>query len=399
MTDLLKNFAYCQLTADVDNVTTTFSVDETSRLPANADMAAPSQFWMTVESTYAAGTFEIVQVTHKSTDSGAGDLTVVRAQESTTATAHTSGTFLKGALTALMTQNIYDAATNAKFVSEYRADWASATAYPYGSLVRFKGGLYVANGDIPSWEKDPLTPSDPQDTASPILFGNGSTAGQAALGAATDRIAQGFKLNADATITSVLVESLAGFPSGAGVKVGIASSLGGGTPTFLTSVDAPTPPDVSNPGITSFQVLFPSPVALTAGTQYYVVLIGDAGDTSVVGACMYQPASGMTLTNGPGALTDATYDCFYDSTFSTNLNTTAGTTARMWMIVYDGVSNDWIEVLPPPVLLTDTLPTADAAHEGQIVVVQTPSAASVAHICLLGSDGVTYSWVTFATGP
>lgn len=99
MADLLANFAYCSLIADVDAVTTSFPVDECGRLPSAAQLAA-NDFWMTVESTYADGAFEIIKVTNKGATSGPGALTVVRGQEGTPAVGHTSGTYVKQSLTA-----------------------------------------------------------------------------------------------------------------------------------------------------------------------------------------------------------------------------------------------------------------------------------------------------------
>lgn len=101
MADLFANFAYCQLTADVTSGATTFSVDELGRLPSSATLGT-GEFWMTIESSLAANIFEIVQVTAKSASSGAGTLTVVRAQDGTTGSAHVSGTILKSAVTAGM---------------------------------------------------------------------------------------------------------------------------------------------------------------------------------------------------------------------------------------------------------------------------------------------------------
>lgn len=99
MADLLQNFAYCALTGTINNSVTSLPVDECSRLPSNAQLSA-NNFWMTIESSYAAAAFEIVKVTAKSATSGPGNLTVVRGQESTAAVGHSTGTYLKATLTA-----------------------------------------------------------------------------------------------------------------------------------------------------------------------------------------------------------------------------------------------------------------------------------------------------------
>jgi len=94
---LFKNFAYCALTSSVNTSVTTFPVDECGRLPSNTQLGADT-FYMTVESSYAVGGFEIVQVTAKSATSGAGNLTVVRAADGSTAASHSSGDIVKHSL-------------------------------------------------------------------------------------------------------------------------------------------------------------------------------------------------------------------------------------------------------------------------------------------------------------
>lgn len=101
MSWLLQNFAYCTTTASLAVGATSIAVDECGRLPSAAQLAA-GKFYLTFESTYAADNFEIVQVTNKSAASGPGTLTIVRAQDNTAATTQTSGTVMKGAITAGM---------------------------------------------------------------------------------------------------------------------------------------------------------------------------------------------------------------------------------------------------------------------------------------------------------
>lgn len=99
MPDLIRNFAFCKLTADCSSTDTTVSVDECALLPTNAELTA-YDFWMTFESTYALDQFEIVRIVSKSATSGPGTVTIQRAQEGTTAVGHLSTTVLKGAITA-----------------------------------------------------------------------------------------------------------------------------------------------------------------------------------------------------------------------------------------------------------------------------------------------------------
>lgn len=100
MSDLYKNFAFCQATVSIGATDLTITVDDTSSLPTNTDLAS-ADFWLTIESTLThPNTFEIVKLTNVNT--GTNVLTVTRGQESTTGQAHSSGAVLKGALTAAM---------------------------------------------------------------------------------------------------------------------------------------------------------------------------------------------------------------------------------------------------------------------------------------------------------
>lgn len=97
--DYYKDFAHCVTTSSINNSTTTIPVDETGRIPSTT-ILAKSEFFMTLidMTTPTAPVFEIVQVTNKSTSSGAGNLTVVRAQGGSTAASFPSGVELKSAL-------------------------------------------------------------------------------------------------------------------------------------------------------------------------------------------------------------------------------------------------------------------------------------------------------------
>jgi hypothetical protein len=97
--DYYQDFAHCVTTGSINNSVTTIPVDETGRIPAGA-ILTKSEFFMTLidMTTPTVPVFEIVQVTAKSTSSGAGNLTVVRAQGGSTAASFPSGVEMKSAL-------------------------------------------------------------------------------------------------------------------------------------------------------------------------------------------------------------------------------------------------------------------------------------------------------------
>lgn len=160
MADLLKDFVYCTLTAAVDGVTTTIPVNDTSRLPTNAELSTDN-FWMTFESTLAAGEFEIVRIVSKSTTSGAGNLTVVRAQQGTTGYSHASGTVLKHALTA----SVVSALANTVTSVAGRTGEVTLTAADVGpgtfaaGTYNFPGTLQQAGNQVYSAGNPPPAPA------------------------------------------------------------------------------------------------------------------------------------------------------------------------------------------------------------------------------------------------
>lgn len=136
MADLLQNFAYCALTGAVNSSVTSFPVDECSRLPTSAQLAA-NDFYMTVESSYVLGLFEVVKVTAKSATSGPGNLTVVRGADSSTAASHPSGAYLKAAVTAGVMQRALS--------NVLKGAWSTAASYKAGDVVTNNGNTYVAS--------------------------------------------------------------------------------------------------------------------------------------------------------------------------------------------------------------------------------------------------------------
>lgn len=104
-TDLYRDFAYCMVTAAATAAATSIQVDETGRLPSNAQLAA-GDFWMTFESTYSLGRFEIVRLVSKSVETGAGTLTVERGAHGSTAHDRDAGVILKHAVTAEMLRTL-----------------------------------------------------------------------------------------------------------------------------------------------------------------------------------------------------------------------------------------------------------------------------------------------------
>lgn len=121
MVDYLKDFAYCKLTANCTAIDTTLSVDDTSRLPSNS-LLSRSDFYLTIESTFTAGLFEIVKVLSKTSSS----LTVTRGADDSTAASHSTGDYLKGSLSA----------------NQYKRSRATLTGvgYPPGDADLFSAG-------------------------------------------------------------------------------------------------------------------------------------------------------------------------------------------------------------------------------------------------------------------
>lgn len=103
--DLLRDFAYARVTVDVPsasvNALTTVTVDDTSRLPSNTELAA-SEFWMTLESDLNTGAFEIVRVLSKTTNT----IQVMRGQEGSAVYAHPSGVYVKASISANMLRRL-----------------------------------------------------------------------------------------------------------------------------------------------------------------------------------------------------------------------------------------------------------------------------------------------------
>lgn len=99
--DYYKDFAHCVTTGAIVSGDTSIPVDETGRIPSTT-ILGKSEFFMTlIDSTDPEDPFfEIVKITNKSASSGAGNLTVVRAQGGSTALNMPSGVVLKSALFA-----------------------------------------------------------------------------------------------------------------------------------------------------------------------------------------------------------------------------------------------------------------------------------------------------------
>jgi hypothetical protein len=93
--DLYANFAYAKLSAGISATDTVLTVDDTSRFPSAANLAA-GEFWATIEDPLTTGAFEIVRITGKTSNS----LTVVRAQEGTAGVIHPTGVYIKSTLSA-----------------------------------------------------------------------------------------------------------------------------------------------------------------------------------------------------------------------------------------------------------------------------------------------------------
>lgn len=103
MADIYTDFVFGKLDGDLDAVATTVTVDDVSQFPSTHLLSGDVH--LTISSTLVyPPTFEIVRLT--GVDPTAKTLTVVRGQDGTQAHAHTSGTYVKGALTSPMLRRI-----------------------------------------------------------------------------------------------------------------------------------------------------------------------------------------------------------------------------------------------------------------------------------------------------
>lgn len=165
MTDLYANFVFGTTTAAVAATDTTVVVDDVTSFPTNTTLATGS-FWLTFESSLThPNTFEIVQLTNVNTSTKT--LTVVRAQESTTAAAHPVGTVVKGALTAGMLGRAAGPDTTA---AHPRGAWNAGSSYAVNDLVTYQSGLYVCTTAVAAG-------APPAVVGSPTTFSPAGTSG------------------------------------------------------------------------------------------------------------------------------------------------------------------------------------------------------------------------------
>lgn len=139
MADLIKNFAYCKLTAAVDAVATSLSVDSVARLPTDAQVQA-GDFWMTIDEPLALGGHEVVKVTGITGTT----LTVLRGQEGTAGAAHDAGRWLKNALTT----DVLGRKVRGALAVAHRGEYSGTYPYKAGEVVIYQGGSYVALTDL-----------------------------------------------------------------------------------------------------------------------------------------------------------------------------------------------------------------------------------------------------------
>lgn len=138
MADIYRDFAYCKVTGYLDPATTSVPVDETDRLPSNAELAA-GDFWMTFESSYAQDEFEIVKLVSKSVEVGAGTLVVQRAQHGSTAYARSPGVMLKHALTAEMLRRLVAAGGYKRYVDLGNPPTVAGVSSAYAGSAVLRG--------------------------------------------------------------------------------------------------------------------------------------------------------------------------------------------------------------------------------------------------------------------
>lgn len=387
--DVFQDFVYCTLTADATAVTGTdeLFVDELGRIPTPADVSLGPDFYMTIESPYATGDFEIVKPYSKSADSGPGSLYVYRAQEGTAALAHPSGMMLKGALTAGHISRIMERIDAAHFYADFVGDWSPGTSWSYRNIVKFNGGLYLAGQDIPNVPGlgDPTTITLYSDGEFSLLNdGTGSNTQPIDYSLTIDKAAQGFQADPNSINVAGVDFFFFNIPTSTSVTVGIADSLGAGTPSYLVSGTLSLS-DIyyDTLGRTRGRAIFSSPIILDADTQYYFVMEGAADWVS-----NWEGGRGdvMTVSGGAGVLTDATYDAVYDSTFSTPF-AYSGQPYYLLAQVLNNQINPWVEIVPPSGGLT---------ADSNLYLSETISAAAASGTAnTVFASGYTYLDTTF----
>lgn len=137
MSDIYSNYAFCRVASGVTTGATTIAVDDVTSLPSNSAVTA-NDFYMAFDAplTHPA-TQEIVKVTGVS----GTNLTVVRAQEGTTAGTWATGNLMRGTLTAGMIGRVLN-----PVMQTYTPTWgASGSAPSLGNGAIY--GRYVQVAD------------------------------------------------------------------------------------------------------------------------------------------------------------------------------------------------------------------------------------------------------------
>lgn len=128
MADFYGNFVFAKTTASISSTDTTVTVDDVSSLPSNAALSA-ADCWLVFESNLShPNSFEIVKLTN--VNSSTNTITITRGQDGTTGATHTSGTLVKGVLTAGMLTRLAPARTTSTATTASLVAGASSTSVP-----------------------------------------------------------------------------------------------------------------------------------------------------------------------------------------------------------------------------------------------------------------------------
>jgi hypothetical protein len=146
----------------------------------------------------------------------------------------------------------------------------------------------------------------------------GYGASSTSTGAAHSKYAQPFTPSATKDATTVLFELTSSGAALGTYRIGIATSLGGGTPVWVGG-DAYV--DVINPAVGYVAVTLPTPRTLTSGTQYYAVIMHQGGTN--FGIALF---STLTISIGSptnpvaGSSFGNTYSAYAAANFTVNSN-------------------------------------------------------------------------------
>lgn len=194
----------------------------------------------------------------------------------------------------------------------FKGAWSSATTYKTNDVVTRSGGGYIS-----------LVDSNLNNDPTVVVFG--STIGSYTAGTpfaiapgygTAGNIAQTIVPTANMTPSGVTV-TYAGAPGAATVTIGIASALGGGTPTWLGKGTFTTTGSTTTGS--TFTVAFDAAPTLTAGGTYYLVVLATTANAAEY--LQYASYTDLTLTGFNVGASNKGGDMKYGATFA---STTSG---------------------------------------------------------------------------